>query len=226
MCQSVGATHCAPQDALHVEPSHLFPTASQVCQFSSSSTSSGRVSFCNDLWYSEGGDFKWGRRSGNTPSSSTGPSSGPNGGSYAYIEASSPNYSFKKAYMYSDVCATTGLDRGTAFWCWVGGALWCWVGEAKKGLPAEGGGGVARAPLTEGGDLQEKIDTASRGEECTGDCPGPRKETTDGLHFTQGGGGGLVTGQFKEAGLQTLMMTHRLRDVAARKNLFQNKNAP
>ena len=30
-------------------------------------------------------------------------------------------------------------------------------------------------------DLQEKIDTASCGEEYTGDCPGARKETTDGL---------------------------------------------
>ena len=36
-------------------------------------------------------------------------------------------------------------------------------------------------------DLQEKIDTASCGEEEMGDCPGPRKETTDGPHVTQGG---------------------------------------
>ena len=35
-------------------------------------------------------------------------------------------------------------------------------------------------------DLQEKIGTASCGEESTGDCPGPRKEATDGLHVTQG----------------------------------------
>ena len=35
-------------------------------------------------------------------------------------------------------------------------------------------------------DLQEKINTASCGEEQTGDCPGPRKEATDGLYVTQG----------------------------------------
>ena len=35
-------------------------------------------------------------------------------------------------------------------------------------------------------DLQEKIDTASCGEEYTGDCPGSPKKTTDGLHVTQG----------------------------------------
>ena len=34
-------------------------------------------------------------------------------------------------------------------------------------------------------DLQEKIGTASCGEEQTSDCPGPRNTTTDGL--TQGG---------------------------------------
>ena len=38
-------------------------------------------------------------------------------------------------------------------------------------------------------DLQEKIDTASCGEEWTGDCPRPCKEPTDGLYVTQGGGG-------------------------------------
>ena len=36
--------------------------------------------------------------------------------------------------------------------------------------------------------MVEKIDTASRGEERTSDCPGPRKETTDGLYVTQGDG--------------------------------------
>ena len=39
-------------------------------------------------------------------------------------------------------------------------------------------------------DLQDKIDTASCGEECTGDCPGPRKEATDELYVTQGVGQG------------------------------------
>ena len=44
-------------------------------------------------------------------------------------------------------------------------------------------------------DLQEKINAASCGEEQTGDCPGPRKETTDGPHVTQGvrGGGGACS---------------------------------
>ena len=37
-----------------------------------------------------------------------------------------------------------------------------------------------------GGRLQEKIDAAACSEESTGDCPGPRNETTDGLHVTQG----------------------------------------
>ena len=36
-------------------------------------------------------------------------------------------------------------------------------------------------------DLRERIDPASCGEEQTGDCPGPCKETTDGLEVTQGG---------------------------------------
>ena len=39
-------------------------------------------------------------------------------------------------------------------------------------------------PPPPGGDLQEKMGTASCGEEEAGDCPGPRKET--GLHVTQG----------------------------------------
>ena len=33
--------------------------------------------------------------------------------------------------------------------------------------------------------------------------------------FARGGGGGFVTGQSKEAGLKTLMMTHHLRRPAA-----------
>ena len=77
----------------------------------------------------------------------------------------------------------------------------------------------------------------------TGDCPGPRKETTPRQNVTQGGGGvvrapgrrgvgfgnrkgALVTGQSKEARLKTLMMTHHLRCKAARKIFFPKKFSP
>ncbi|MHA7060091.1 endonuclease [Aquimarina sp. M1] len=46
-------------------------------------------------------DFNWATRSGSTPSSNTGPSSASEGTYYIYMESSSPNYSNKRAILYS-----------------------------------------------------------------------------------------------------------------------------
>ena len=51
-------------------------------------------------------------------------------------------------------------------------------------------------------DLREKIGAASCGEEYTGDCPGPRKETTAGLRVTHGGGGPGGEGSLPPAKMQ------------------------
>jgi PKD repeat protein len=48
-----------------------------------------------------GDDFDWSLRSGSTPSSNTGPSSASEGSYYVYMEASSPNYSNKRAILNS-----------------------------------------------------------------------------------------------------------------------------
>ena len=48
-----------------------------------------------------GDDINWTIRSGATPSGSTGPSSAYDGADYVYVEASSPNYPSKKAYLTS-----------------------------------------------------------------------------------------------------------------------------
>ncbi len=53
-------------------------------------------------WAQESGDdFNWTRNSGGTPSSGTGPGSAVDGNWYAYMEASSPNYSNKVAVLNS-----------------------------------------------------------------------------------------------------------------------------
>ena len=76
------------------------------------STSSGGTSFCGGVWTTAGGDFPWSyKRSGGTTSSSTGPSSGPNGLPYLFVEASSPNYPSKTSYLVS----RSGLYRGLTF---------------------------------------------------------------------------------------------------------------
>ncbi|AZQ42738.1 endonuclease [Nonlabens ponticola] len=46
-------------------------------------------------------DFNWSRKSGGTPSSGTGPSSASSGSDYIFMESSSPNYSSKRAVLYS-----------------------------------------------------------------------------------------------------------------------------
>ncbi|MDY8135360.1 endonuclease [Aquimarina sp. 2201CG5-10] len=46
-------------------------------------------------------DFNWDRRSGGTPSNNTGPSAAASGSYYMYMESSSPNYSNKRAILYS-----------------------------------------------------------------------------------------------------------------------------
>ena len=71
-------------------------TGSLTCDFAS-----GMDTFCNGAWETSGGDFTWTRRTGSTPSGSTGPSSGPLGAAYVHLEASDPNYPSKTAYLTS-----------------------------------------------------------------------------------------------------------------------------
>ena len=68
--------------------------------------------FCNALWETSGGDFRWTRKGGlqGTPSSSTGPTGGPNGAAYVFLESSSPNYSRKTAYLTSAVGPWSGVS--------------------------------------------------------------------------------------------------------------------
>jgi hypothetical protein len=64
-----------------------------------------------------GDDMDWTRRSGSTPSSSTGPSGAHGGSYYVYTEASSPNYPNKTAILESpcfDLVATS--DAQLTFW--------------------------------------------------------------------------------------------------------------
>ena len=75
---------------------HTVAAVAKACTFPS-----GTSSFCNGDWTTSGGDFTWTRNTGSTPSSSTGPSGGPAGVSYVYLEASSPNYPSKTAYLTS-----------------------------------------------------------------------------------------------------------------------------
>ena len=84
------------------------PRTTEFCHLDSSETG---PTFCN-LWTTAGGDFLWRlRSSGGTPSSSTGPSSlPPNGASYLFIEASSPNYSRKTSYLTSTDAWWSGVS--------------------------------------------------------------------------------------------------------------------
>jgi subtilisin family serine protease len=64
-----------------------------------------------------GDDMNWTRRSGSTPSSSTGPSSAHSGSYYVYTEASSPNYPNKTAILEGpcfDLSGASGADM--TFW--------------------------------------------------------------------------------------------------------------
>ncbi len=62
---------------------------------------------------SSGDDFDWTRRSGGTPSSNTGPSSAFAGSTYAYMEASSPNYSTKRAILNGPCIDLSGESSAT-----------------------------------------------------------------------------------------------------------------
>ncbi|MCB9299830.1 MAG: PKD domain-containing protein [Lewinellaceae bacterium] len=60
-----------------------------------------------------GDDFNWARRSGSTPSASTGPSGAAQGTYYVYVEASSPNYPNKTTILNSpcfDLSAATSAN--------------------------------------------------------------------------------------------------------------------
>ncbi|MBQ4821973.1 endonuclease [Aquimarina sp. MMG016] len=58
-------------------------------------------------------DFDWIRRSGATPSNNTGPSSASLGSYYMYMESSSPNYSNKRAILYSPCFDLTNASQAT-----------------------------------------------------------------------------------------------------------------
>ncbi|AXT55783.1 T9SS C-terminal target domain-containing protein [Aquimarina sp. AD1] len=60
-----------------------------------------------------GDDFNWATRSGSTPSSNTGPSSANAGSYYIYMESSSPNYSNKRAILYSPCYDITSATQAT-----------------------------------------------------------------------------------------------------------------
>jgi RHS repeat-associated protein len=61
----------------------------------------------------DGDDTDWTLRSGTTPSSITGPSSSSHGNYYAYVEASSPNYPGKTAYLESPSYDLSDKDNAT-----------------------------------------------------------------------------------------------------------------
>ncbi|WP_405206006.1 endonuclease [Aquimarina sp. LLG6339-5] len=60
-----------------------------------------------------GDDFNWATRSGSTPSSNTGPSSADTGSYYIYMESSSPNYSNKRAILYSPCYDITSATQAS-----------------------------------------------------------------------------------------------------------------
>ncbi|MFD2564859.1 endonuclease [Aquimarina rubra] len=60
-----------------------------------------------------GDDFNWTIRSGNTPSSGTGPGSANSGSYYIYMESSTPNYSNKRAILYSPCYDITSASQAT-----------------------------------------------------------------------------------------------------------------
>ncbi|AXT53684.1 T9SS C-terminal target domain-containing protein [Aquimarina sp. BL5] len=60
-----------------------------------------------------GDDFNWAIRSGSTPSSNTGPSSANAGSYYIYMESSTPNYSNKRAIVYSPCYDITNASLAT-----------------------------------------------------------------------------------------------------------------
>ncbi|GAA3520228.1 hypothetical protein GCM10022393_38040 [Aquimarina addita] len=62
---------------------------------------------------SSGDDFNWATRSGSTPSSSTGPSAAEAGSYYIYMESSSPNYSSKRAILYSPCYNLSSANQAT-----------------------------------------------------------------------------------------------------------------
>lgn len=57
-----------------------------------------------------GDDLDWTNQTGSTPSSSTGPSAASDGSRYMYVEASSPNYPSKSAYLNSPCFDLSGMS--------------------------------------------------------------------------------------------------------------------
>jgi len=70
--------------------------------------------FSDTKWEDTDGDnLDWTLRSGSTPSSSTGPSGANHGKYYAYVEASSPNYPSKTAFLLSPTYSLAGKENAT-----------------------------------------------------------------------------------------------------------------
>lgn len=70
--------------------------------------------FADTEWEdTDGDDLDWPVISGSTPSGSTGPSNANHGKYYAYVEASSPNYPGKTAYLISQPYDFHGKDNAT-----------------------------------------------------------------------------------------------------------------
>lgn len=62
---------------------------------------------------SSGDDFNWATRLGSTPSSNTGPGGADAGSYYIYMESSSPNFSNKRAILYSPCYELTNASQAT-----------------------------------------------------------------------------------------------------------------
>ena len=74
----------------------------------------GSTEFCGGQWTTGGGDFLWApKASGPTPSAGTGPSTGPDGGSYVYINARG-HVPSQTAYLESKVVEPPRPNQSTA----------------------------------------------------------------------------------------------------------------
>lgn len=85
-----------------------------------------------------GDDFNWTRKSGTTPSGSTGPASASDGSQYVYMESSAPNYSTKRAVLVSPCFDLTNQNQAVfSFKYHMYGAAS--MGNLKLGLSTDNG---------------------------------------------------------------------------------------
>jgi trimeric autotransporter adhesin len=152
-------------------------------------------------WTNQSGDdLDWTRRSGSTPSSSTGPSSASAGSFYMYVEASSPNYPSKvtriespcydlsgastatfsfKYHMYGATMGTLALQASTNGTTWT--SVWSQSGnKGNSWLTAN-----VNLNAYAGATLKLRF-VGTTGSSYTGDM------AVDAISFTSGGGGGTT----------------------------------